>query len=256
MHGSEIPGLENILKLRDNKYFKGIMTLNEVIKQNLIKKGFPKEKIAVMENAVDLAKFNKITDDKKTIKKKLNIPLDKKVILYSGIIGSSRGLDTIMEAAKILDNKTYSFYFIGFGLEKLFKNWKSYKEKYESNTEIIFLGLKPKKLIPLYLKAADILLAIFSSNISTKEYMSPVKIIEYMASKTPFITTKIGRNIEICNNDECLFTNPDDPRDLSEKIELLIANEDLRKQLVKNAYQRAKSYSITKRCNKIIELVL
>ena len=82
-----------------------------------------------MENAVDLKKFDNISDDKKITRKKLNMPLDKKIIIYSGIIGDSRGLDTIMDAAKILDNNMFSFYFVGGGTKKALKKWKNYKNK-------------------------------------------------------------------------------------------------------------------------------
>ena len=93
-----------------------------------------------------------------------------------------------------------------------------------------------------------------SSNGPTLEFMSPVKIIEYMASKTPFIATKIGGNSEICNNNECLFTCVDDPVDLSTKIELLINNRELQNKLIQNAYEKAKKQTFEKRCKKIIDL--
>ena len=106
------------------------------------------------------------------------------------------------------------------------------------------------------MKAADVLLATFSPNCPTLEFMSPVKIIEYMASKTPFIATNIGRNIEICDNNECLFTNVNDPNDLSEKISMLINDKDLQKKLIRNAYEKAKNHSFNKRCHLIIEFIL
>ena len=254
LHGSEIPGLKKLLEVKNSIYFKGFMTLNNILKQKFIKQGFPAEKIIVMENAVDLEKFDKITPDKIKIRKRLNIPLNKKIILYSGVIGDSRDLDTILDTAKLLDKEKFSFYFVGTGIKKSIRKLKKYIINNQINADIIFTGLKPKKIIPYYLKAADILLATFSPTASSRNYMSPVKVIEYMASKTPFIATKIGRNIEICNNNECLFTNPEDPVDLSEKIKLLITNEELKNKLIKNAYEKAKNHTIKKRCKKIINL--
>ena len=54
------------------------------------------------------------------------------------------------------------------------------------------------------------LLTIYSNKCTTKEYMSTVKVIEYMGSETPFIATEIGRNIEICSDDVCVLVKPED----------------------------------------------
>jgi len=255
LHGY-IPLLDKFVKLSKSKYFKGIITLNNLLKQKYIKLGFSGDKIKVIENAVDLTRYNKIIDDKRIIRKKLNLPLNKIIILYSGLIANDRGIDTILNAAKSLNNESYSFYFIGKGREKnTIRKWKKYKIKNNINADINFLGWKERVLVPYYLKAADVLLATFSSNCPSINYMSPTKLIEYMSTKTPIIATKIGRNIEICTNNECLFTNPDDSQDLSEKIKLLTIDEDLKNELIKNAFILAKSYTIKKRCKKILELI-
>ena len=82
-----------------------------------------------------------------------------------------------------------------------------------------------------------------------------MKLFEYMASKTPIILSKWKRTSEICNNEECLFTSLDDPKDLSEKITILINDKNLRNKLVQNAYQKAKMFTYKKRCQKIIEFI-
>ena len=117
------------------------------------------------------------------------------------------------------------------------------------------MTFKPHKLIPFYLKAADILLANYSSKCMSLEWMSPVKIFEYMASRTPIVATRVGRMIEICDESECVLTNPDDPKDLSEKIEFLMNNYELQKKLIENAYSKAKEHTYLKRCRKIIEFI-
>ena len=85
--------------------------------------------------------------------------------------------------------------------------------------------------------------------------MSPIKIFEYMASKTPIIATDAGRMGEICNNNECLLSNPDDPIDLSKKIDYLISNEKLRTKLQQNAYTKVKNFTYKKRCKAIINFI-
>ena len=245
--------IKHLLKLDKYKNFKGIMTINNILKQKLTKLGFSEEKIVAMDNCVDLTQFNKISNNKMRIRKKFHLPLDKKIIMYTGQLSSDRGIETILKAADNLSANIYSFYLIG-GNNKSIKKWKKFINKYRIKSEINLLGFIEKNFIPYYLKAADILLATYSSSCLTLDIMSPVKIIEYMASKVPIIATKIGRITEICRNNECLFIEPDNPKDLNEKIKIIIENDNIRKDLVLHAYKKAQNYSIEKRCKKILEL--
>ncbi|MFX1391979.1 MAG: glycosyltransferase family 4 protein [Promethearchaeota archaeon] len=242
-----------LLKVKNYRYFKGITTLNNFLKNIFIKLGFPANKIKVMDNVIDLKKFDSIKMNKIELRRKLKLPLDKNIILYSGDLGDDRGIDTIVHSFKYLNNNN-SLYFIG-GFNEQIEKWEKYVEENEIDSDIHFLGMKIKGIVPYYLKAADVLLATFSPNCRSLNYMSPIKIIEYMASKTPFIATKIGRNTEICNNNECLFTNIDDPEDLSEKIRNLINDQRLREQLIENAYKNAENLTTEKKCNLFFELL-
>jgi len=253
LHGTIFPlELKRLFKLGKNKFFKGITTVSPFIKQHLIEKGFPEEKIFVMDNAVNLKKYDHITNEKKKLRLILNLPIDRRIILSAGKMRFDRGMDTILEAANLLKNERYSFYLLG-GNKYRMKKWRNYIAKHNIKGDIQIMNFKPHSLIPYYLKAADVLLVIYSKSLYSQEYMSPVKLFEYMAAKVPIIATKIGRNIEICNNNECLFTNLEDPKDLSEKIKLLINNRDLQGSLIQNAYQKVKNYTIQDKCEKILK---
>lgn len=249
------PAIFKLLFIRNHKFFRGFITVADYLKQELIKIGFPEQKILVLENAVDLNRFEKITNNKKSIRKKLNLPLDKKIILYAGKLRSYMGINDILDAAKLLErNKDISFYFLG-GVKKHVNIWINYAIRNKIKADINFLGIVPYKLIPYYLKAADVLLAPYSNETYSLNYMSPLKIFEYMASNTPIIATKAGRINELCSNNQFLLTNPDDPIDLSEKIEELIVNDILKNKLIKNAYTNVKKHTIKERCRKILEFI-
>lgn len=218
------------------------------------KKGIPIKKIFVLEDAVNINNYNSIRVRKLRLREILNLPLNKKIILYSGSVYKDRGIKTILNAAKINKNENYFFVFIG-GPKKYTRYWENYKKKNIKKENILFLGLVSYKMVPYYLKSADILLATYSFSCPTLNIMSPLKIFEYMASKVPFIATRIGRMTEICNNEECLFVNPEDPQDLIEKINLLLNDKDLQKELIENAFNKAKNNTYIKRCKKIIRLI-
>ena len=127
LHGYDIPELFHIVKLVKNKYFLGIMTLNSVLEKIFIKMGFPSKKIRTMDNAVDIDRFTQITNNKVILRKKFGLQLNKKIVLYSGILSDDRDISTILDASKLLDNNDFSFYFLGGGLSRNFiKKWLKY----------------------------------------------------------------------------------------------------------------------------------
>ena len=81
-HDYNIPdGLRNLISLSKSNYFKGISTVAEALKENFIKNGMPKEKILIFEDVVDIKTFDSIPNNKRTLRKHLNLPQNKKIIL-------------------------------------------------------------------------------------------------------------------------------------------------------------------------------
>ncbi len=244
--------LQILLKLKNNRYFKGIVTIHEAIKKQFLNHNVPKDKIFIYEDSVDLEKFDAISDNKNLLRKRMNIPLEKKIILYSGQLNEERGISTILEAVNILNNSEICVYLIG-GNKKEKEKWINYIKKNDFKINVKMLGFLPNKVVPFYLKSADILLATYSLNVPTLKWMSPLKIFEYMASKTPFIATNFKRIREICNKKECLFTKSGDPVDLSKKIDLLLKDKELQLKLIEKSYNKVKNYTYKKRCKKILD---
>jgi len=245
--------LKLIFRLSKSRYFKGFTTIHPIIKEQFVIQGVPKFKIFIFEDVVDFEKFKKIDTNKFILRKKLKLPINKKLIMYSGSLIDHRGIDTILLAANQLkDNKDLHFYFIG-GNKNDIKRWKQFIKEKNIRANIEFLGYKQNILIPYYLKAADILLAPYSLKCTTINQMSPLKIFEYMASKVPIIASNVKRLKEICKNNSCIYFYADQPEDLSEKINLLLNNIKLQQILIQNAYNLVKNYTYEKRCKKILE---
>ena len=172
--------------------------------------------------------------------------------MYTGNLNEGRGLEIIIEVAKFLKKGDHAFYIVG-GSKKEINSWRSFINKQKVKADIAFLGFKENNLIPFYLKSADVLLAPYSMECSTVRWMSPLKLFEYMASKVPIIVSDVDRIKEICNNDECLFFQADDPRDLGKKIKFLMQNRELQKKISKNAYDKVKNHTYSKRCDIILK---
>ncbi len=252
-HNYIIPSeLKKIFRLSKSKYFRGVVIISKQLRESHLKEGIPKEKIIILEDAVDIDKFNLVIDNKRKIREKLKLPLNKNIVMYTGNLKEGRGLETIIKATKYLKEGDHAFYIVG-GSKKEINSWRLFINKQKIKADITFLGFKENNLIPFYLKSADILLAPYSTECSTVRWMSPLKLFEYMVSKVPIIASDVDRIKEICNNDECLFFQADDPRDLSKKINLLMQTKELQRKFIKNAYDKVKSYTYSKRCEIILK---
>lgn len=73
-----------------------------------------------------------------------------------------------------------------------------------------------------------------------------LSLLDSMFSKRPLIIAGnkwISSAYGFKNNRECLYYDPEDAKDLSEKINFLLSNPDFSKSLAINAYQKATVYS-------------
>jgi glycosyltransferase involved in cell wall biosynthesis len=144
------------------------------------------------------------------------------------------------------------------GTEKMKQYWmKKIKERDLNQNNIIFTGFIIQKLIPLYLKIADILFIPFDFNIDSNfvdlNTTSPMKLFEYMAAKRPIVSSSISTIQKvISHNKEALLAASDDPEEYANLIKNLLNNPNLAKRIAKNAYQKVQNYTYKSRCKKII----
>ena len=177
--------------------------------------------------------------DAAKISKKLNkelIPKFKKpAIGYIGSNNKGKGVNNIIKLSKIDQNINY--YLAGF-------------IKIENTpSNIYLLGMLNKHQIREMVEKVDIFIAPYEklvfdnagNNISN--YMSPLKIFEYMSSKKPFIVSRLNFVEEFLDEEiDCLMSSPDDLKDWIFKIKKLLSDEILCKKLSDNSYQKYLSF--------------
>lgn len=206
------------------------------------------ERIITLPNAVSLQEFD-ISIDKNVARNKLQLPINKKIVVYTGHFYSWKGVDLMASVAQNLSQ--YEFYFIGGNPKAV----TEYQSKFNSQN-LHFLGFKPHKEIPLWQKCADCLvLPNTAKEDISKYYTSPMKLFEYMASRVPIVASSIPSIMEIVSQNEVIFFEPDNEKSLSEKIELALNNIQICEKLVKNARMKVEQYTWEMRAQKIIDFI-
>ncbi len=207
------------------KRFNKIVAISQGLKDFYIKKGVREDKIIVAPDAVDIKEFN-VGISKEEARKKLNLPLGKKIILYTGHLYKWKGVHTLAESSRYL-SKDETMVFVG-GIDK---DVVKFKEKYGDVQNVFILGQKLHKDMPYYLKSADVLVLPNSgkSDIS-RLYTSPMKLFEYMASGTPIVASDLPSIREILNEKNSTLIEADNPKALMGGIRLAL-NKDGKKAL-------------------------
>ncbi len=235
------------------KPIKNIIVISKGIKDEFLSNNLEYKNILVAPDGVDLERFD-IDITKEEARRKLNLPLDKKIILYTGHLYKWKGVQILADSTKYLDRDTI-VYFVG-GTQDDRKNFLIHNKYLINNKKIVSIPCRPNKEMPLWLKAADILVL---PNIADKKisshYTSPLKMFEYMASKRPIIASDLPSIREILDESCASFFCSGDSNNLSRAIKDLLANPKLQQKISQSAYIKVQGYTWQKRAQKILDFI-
>jgi len=231
------------------KRLKKIIVITQKLKDFFTKKGINADKVLIAPDGVDLEKFN-IKVSQEECRRKLNLPLDKKIVLYTGHLYEWKGTQVLADTSQFLPEDTET-YFVG-GTDEDVRKFKVQNSK----LKIKVMGHKPYSEIPFWLKAADVLVLPNSGKQDISKYWtSPLKMFEYMASKRPIITSNLPSIREILNENNSFLVEPDNPERLAKGIENMLKNPNLSAKISNQAFNDVLGYSWKKRAKNILEFL-
>jgi len=240
-------GQKNLAALLLLRLHIPIVVITEALKDLYISLGYDKSNILVAPDGADIARFN-ISMTQKEARKKLNLSMEKKIVLYKGHLYERKGAHTLAQAAACLKEKGIICVFIG-GTEE---DVNSFRERFAEQKNVFILGNRPRKETPIYQRAADLLVIPNSAKDDvSKLYTSPMKLFGYMASGVPIVASDLPSIREIINDNYAYFFTPDDPASLCKVIvEALDTYNDAKKKAAA-ALLLAENYSWKKRAENI-----
>jgi len=235
------------------KRVKKIVVITDNLKEILIKKGVDGNKILVAPDGVDLKDFE-VKENKEKCREKLNLPLDKNLILYTGHLYKWKGVETLALASRFLSNK--ELIMVVGGIKWYLSNFRKFVKK-NNLKNILISGYQDYSKIPYFLKAVDCLVLTGTETSETsKEYTSPIKMFEYMVSGRPIVASDLPSFREILNENNCVFVKPDNPEAMAEGIKKVLDDSDLAQKLSEQAHKDVQGHTWDNRAKKILGFML
>ena len=279
IEGGDITGYEYLLKrfpkekclvhihgdaLGDNNINKDIYykflaiskyTEKLIMSDNII----PKSQIELLYNSIKLDDFNKkISEDEKiALRKKYGIEKDDVVIMFVGRTIRQKGVKELILAFKQLKNIDKSKILIvgsaNYGAKV--------KTDFDYELEEISKDIKEKIKFTGYIDNTELYKIQNISDIavvpSMWEELFGLVVPENMASGLPLVVTKSGGIPEIVDNESAFVVekNQDLIKNLSDKLDLLIENPDLRRKMGEAGRKRAELFGMDKYLDNFCEIM-
>lgn len=162
---------------------------------------------------------------------------DKLVVMYSGNMGGSHGMEIIADTARLLQHREdIQFVLIGDGMgRKVLEDAK----KHHSLNNMTLLPYQPWDVVPFSLASADI--ALVTQAPGTEHLSVPSKTYTMMAAGAAVIAiTNLGSDLDVLIGDSQFgLSRRHDPGEVAQAIETLAARPHLRTRMQKNARKTA-----------------
>lgn len=227
----------NIKKLLSK--FDEIITVSQNTKDDIVDEcQVDPKKIKVIYSGID-TKYKKITDELllKKIKDKYKLP--EKFIFYLGNVEPRKNIESLIIAFEKLKEKNEfnSLKLViaggtGWKTNKIISVWENSKVK----EDIIFLGYIDNNDKPsLYSLASVFVYPSFYEGFG-------FPVLEAMACETPVITSHTSSLPEITGT-AAITIDPYNTNEITQAIELIINNENLRKDIIKKGLEQASHFN-------------
>ena len=212
----DVEKINRVDEITCSDYCKAIFTLSQYHKNHLISRGVPEDKIVITRQATDY-EIHDLEFNEREVKNIISISrfVDKK------------GIDVLIDAAKILEDEDFEFSIYGFGkLEKKYK--KQISDLGLENISVKGLLNGPKEVQDVFSKS-DILVSPCRISKNGDRDGIPTVIFEAMAYGVTVLTTSVSAIPEVIEDGKNGFiVEAENPEELALKIKEIakLSNEE------------------------------
>jgi glycosyltransferase involved in cell wall biosynthesis len=232
-----------------------IITISDAVKNSFSESNKSRQKVITIYDGVDLENFYPMEKNIK-LQKELKIDPEAKVVGSVGLILPLKGYEYLIEAAEEVVRRFSNAVFLIVG-DTVIDGHNKYREKLKLlasklgiSKNVIFTGMR--RDIPKILSLVD----VFVLPSIEQEGLGRV-LIEAMALKKPVVTTSIGGQSEVVqNNVNGLLVPPKNSQAITEAIIDLLQNDAKAKRLGEEGYRKVKqSFDLDINIRKFEELL-
>ncbi|MEK7112996.1 MAG: glycosyltransferase family 1 protein [Patescibacteria group bacterium] len=256
------PGVMGKLKFPIQKFFvkniDAIITISETSKKDIVRfLGIPAEKIHVAYLAPreifrKLEMSNPLRGENYKLKIAKRYGLPERFVLYVGDVNYNKNLLGLVKACKIakvplviVGKQATSTDFDRNHPEN--KPLVELLNTYGNDKNVIRLGfIDDSELVGVYNLAGVYCQPSFYEGFG-------LPVLEAFASGCPVVAAKTQALVEIADP-ACIFANPKDPKDIADKISMVLEDKELRDQLVETGMVFVKNYSWAKTAKETAEV--
>lgn len=219
-----------------------IIVISQDIKENIMAKGVPEEKIHLIYNWIDTAAVQPVAKEDNHLYEELGLPRDIFKVVYAGNLGMAQGIDTVLAAAKTLqENSNIEFIIFGKGAEEEALK----KQAAEENlTNVKFFPLLPADRVPEVYSLGDA--CVVCCKAGTGGGGVPSKTWTIMACGRPLLIS-FDAGCELCrtveNAQAGLCSAAGDGEALAQNVLRLYAQPEEKEAMGKNARAYAVEYA-------------
>ncbi|MEI6808379.1 MAG: glycosyltransferase family 4 protein [bacterium] len=200
------------------------------IARELASCGVLPERVRIIPNGVDTGIFHPVMQpDKAELRKKLNLPADRLLVIYTGRIVTYKGLPLLLKVWKEIAELRADADLLLAGSESndlcdCMVELREFVDKNGLRDRVRFLGSVPN--VDEYLKASDVFV------LPTENEVFSNSAIEAMACGLPVVCTPVGGFKDVVKHGvNGMIVEVGDHRGLSNALECLLGNAALRKSL-------------------------
>jgi len=237
---------KGIVKFFENitpRFVHQITTNTFYNKNRIMALGIPEEKIHYLPNGVDGDRFNNINDEAiKEIKLRLGLT-NKKIIAYIGSLNlSNHPVDLLINAFKYITEEIANAALLIVGGGRDLTKLQDLANNLGIDDKVHFEGRVSPGSVPNYYALADVTVdPVFDTEAAKGR--CPLKMFESWLAGTPFITGDVGdRRLLAGKPPAAVLFKPGDIHDLRKKIELVLTDSILKKNLSKLGVEKGKEF--------------
>jgi glycosyltransferase involved in cell wall biosynthesis len=208
-----------------------VIVVTQATRKRLIQRGIPEHKMILIPNGADPELFRFDPVGRENLRQALGFG-DKMVAIYAGLIGIAQGLETVLEAAKIL-NQNYPIHFVILGEGSRKKDLIRLAERYKLSN-LVFINEQPREVIPTYLSAADVAI-IPLRDIELFKSTIPSKLFDAWACQRPVILGVQGEARQILERaGGGIAIPPEKPGELANALVQLLSQPGMGERMGQN----------------------